>query len=92
MRVLARRHSTAAQQLKPVEDEADFAASLRESQHGEAQRLAEDEESLQDILSVTSDIGAASTNIGLQWLVIFLAAAAIGVAIWAALKASGASG
>lgn len=37
---------------------------------------------------MTSDIGAASTNIGLQWFVIALTVVAIVVAIWAALRAS----
>jgi hypothetical protein len=70
----------------------DFDARIRRSQHTEAQRLADDQEGLQGILSVTSDIGAASTNIALQWLVIFLAVIAIAVAVWAAVRASGSGG
>jgi hypothetical protein len=72
--------------VQGTDQNQDFADTLHQSQQDEAQRLVDDEDQLQDILSVTSDIGAASTNIGLQWLVIVLAAVAIGVAIWAAMR------
>ena len=58
-----------------------FVQGLRDSQHEEATRLHQNQEHLQEILSVTSAMGVAVANMRMQWLAFLIAVVSLAVAI-----------